>query len=340
MFAEEWRQEKIDRHLIAAQVRPFGISYLDDALVGIFPNDLILIGAKTGVGKTELATQIALNAAQLVRNVTFFALEADQWEIQRRIKYRALSQVFFKYYAASTNYRWPRYSEWMAKGLDAELDSWEQTIEQELNIKTSTLRVIYQNKSFTVKDFTDQIEEVAEETDLIILDHLHYFDFEEETEIAGLKRAIREIRRCALVLRKPVIVIAHLRKDDRNSKLFLPSIEDFHGHSDIVKIATNVLLLAPGEDLSHDGIRYPTYFYIAKSRRAAEVKPYVGLLGYDIKSNSYNDKYFLQKFSKFEAPKEITDRKLIPSWAKHAKISMPKTRIPMKELKGDVQDAD
>ncbi|HND85068.1 MAG TPA: DnaB-like helicase C-terminal domain-containing protein, partial [Pseudobdellovibrionaceae bacterium] len=38
---------------------PFGISFLDGALDGILPNDLILIGAATGAGKTTLATQLA-----------------------------------------------------------------------------------------------------------------------------------------------------------------------------------------------------------------------------------------------------------------------------------------
>jgi replicative DNA helicase len=55
----------------------FGVTYLDAALKGICPNDLILIGATSGAGKTELCAQIARINAKLGKRVNYIALEAE-----------------------------------------------------------------------------------------------------------------------------------------------------------------------------------------------------------------------------------------------------------------------
>ena len=60
----------------------FGIKYLDAALHGIKPNDLILIGASSGAGKTELCTHIAKTNAKLGKRVRYIALEAEKNEIE------------------------------------------------------------------------------------------------------------------------------------------------------------------------------------------------------------------------------------------------------------------
>ena len=53
MFINEtFAEERKDRALLAAKIKHFGISFLDDALRGVFPNDLILVCAKTGAGKS------------------------------------------------------------------------------------------------------------------------------------------------------------------------------------------------------------------------------------------------------------------------------------------------
>ncbi len=72
----------------AQSMIPFGVQYLDRALSGIFPNDLIIVGAATGAGKSELATTIAIHNAELGNRVAFFALEAHHGEIELRTKFK------------------------------------------------------------------------------------------------------------------------------------------------------------------------------------------------------------------------------------------------------------
>ena len=45
------------------KVIPYGITYLDKMLIGIQPDELVLIGAPSGGGKSECVNQIATNAA-------------------------------------------------------------------------------------------------------------------------------------------------------------------------------------------------------------------------------------------------------------------------------------
>jgi hypothetical protein len=327
MHATEWLEEKLDRHVLAGSIAPFGVSYLDDALHGILPNDLVLVGARTGRGKTELATTIAQAASSKSREVAFYALEADRWEIHRRLKYRKLAQLYHVHYAGTSGARpFPRYRDWLVQGFCSEWDAIEKVAEEELARDLSSLRLIYKDGPFTVEKFTGEFETVSKEVDLVIIDHLHYFDFG-PNESEGLKKAIHAIRDASIHRGKPVILLAHLRKSDRMSGKTLPDLDDFHGHSDIVKVATTVVLLAPAKHTTIGA--YPTYFHIAKARSAADTTPFVGVHGFDFKTNSYSEKYFIERASFVTDPEAIDDPGQIPTWAKRsigARASMPAPR--------------
>jgi replicative DNA helicase len=328
MIPQEWHEEKVSRHLLAAALIKFGIPYLDDALIGILPNDLIVVGARTGRGKTELATTIAYTASSQHRRVLFFALEADQWEIQRRMKYRKLAQFFQAHYAtmASEGFKFPRYREWLTQGASAEWEALEKEAEKEISRDTGDLKIVYKGESYTAQRFVADMNSVAQEYDLVIVDHLHYFDHDTANEYQGIKEAIHAIRNSAIYHGKPVILLAHLRKSDRGSMKSLPELDDFHGHSDIVKVATTVLLLSPvpPDKLPGDVGTYPTYFHIAKARTASEVTPFVAVCGFDQKNNSYSPRYYLERaqFSKDPEPLQYFE---IPKWAKNALPGMPTT---------------
>jgi len=330
MFEEEWSLEQTERYLLSTKTVHFGVSYLDDALGGILPNELMLIGARTGRGKTELATFIACQAAKEMKRVAFFALEADQWEIQRRLKYRKIVQAMKQHFPTLPV---PRFREWLMAGYDPDMHGVEKILEKELRLDTSELKVVYKNERYTAEHFVKEFEGMQNEYDLFIIDHLHYFDTDEKNESEGLKKAIHSIRNAAIYHGKPVILLAHLRKANLSSAKTLPDIDDFHGHSDIVKVSTTVLLLAPvpPEKIEGNLGSYPTYFHIAKCRTAGEVTPYAAIMGFDFANNKYSDDYFLQKTFLMKDPEPIESSGDIPKWAKHA--IKPKSNF-YKELNG------
>lgn len=58
---------------------------LDDKLLGMRPGEMYVIGARPGCGKTTLALQIALNAANAGVRTVFFSLEVQTSELSERL---------------------------------------------------------------------------------------------------------------------------------------------------------------------------------------------------------------------------------------------------------------
>ena len=64
---------------------PTGFSDLDKLLGGLKPGDLIVLAARTSVGKTSLALNIATNAAKADTTVAFFSLEMPSQQVVQRL---------------------------------------------------------------------------------------------------------------------------------------------------------------------------------------------------------------------------------------------------------------
>ena len=70
---------------------PSGLKDLDDRLGGLHKQDLIIIAGRPSMGKTALATNIAFNAAKIIRNreknssIIFFSLEMSSEQLSTRI---------------------------------------------------------------------------------------------------------------------------------------------------------------------------------------------------------------------------------------------------------------
>ena len=76
---------------------------------------------------------------------------------------------------------------------------------------------------------------------LVIIDHLHYIDFEEHSENVGVKRNVAKIRTLVNKYRVPTILISHLRKSFRGTDSIVPQIDELHGSSEISKQANHVI---------------------------------------------------------------------------------------------------
>ncbi len=64
---------------------PTGYDMLDDFSSGMMPGDLIYLGGRPGMGKTTLALNISLNAAQEGHKVLFFSLEMTRRRVMQKI---------------------------------------------------------------------------------------------------------------------------------------------------------------------------------------------------------------------------------------------------------------
>lgn len=319
LFKDRLLLERAERLKNATLPLQFGISYLDDALGGVFKNDLILIGAYSGIGKTELVTNIAMKNAGLGKRVHFFALEAEQMEIERRIKYKMLSEMFYKTLRSKYQHIQFDFSEWYAGKLDKIIGDYEPEIEKLLLDLYPTLSTIYRDGGdYTVEKFEKQFLAIQDQTDLVIIDHLHYFDSEDPNENRALRNIIKKLRDTALLIGKPIILVAHVRKRERKIKQLVPELEDFHGTSDIGKIATRAITIGQSKELSLDKTKVVTYFKIVKNRLASNRTRFVAITNFDISNNMYDKKYLLGT----EEPDGefiLADKNDVPFWAINSK---------------------
>lgn len=289
----------------------FGLDYLDESLSGISPNDLILLGAQTGRGKTQLATYIASEAAKQGKRVFFFALEAAKYEIEQRLIYAHMTNPTITV------------GEYMRGETSPEVSSGEAEAVKKLS-EQKTLWIFYKSKEFSVRELERYLLSLQDEADLVILDHFHFIDYDaDKTEIGEHKRAVKKIRELALELGKPILLLAHLNKSFGKSQSGFAGLYDFYGTGDLVNIATKVVTLSPfvPEELCLQKNATETYtsFFIPKFRADGSVTNYLAIKKFSCLSGSYSPGYCLYDIH----AKAVVSMAGAPRWAKSLRELKP-----------------
>lgn len=329
LTAEDRNAAELGRYL------PFGVKFLDDAMLGISKGDLVLIGGRSGGGKTELATHIAMTNALQGKRVYFFALEAERNEIADRIKYKLLANCYFseKHSRRTTI----AYDRWKAGLLAREFEPYVPIVNEALRT-LSNLYVRYGEESYTIEEYDRDMLEIKNHADLIIIDHLHYFDLDEAQANAELKAIMKRIKFLALQYQTPVVLVAHIRKQDKRFASLVPDQEDFHGSSDVIKIATKAVTIASAygrknyqagaavdgketvEEIKLPANQFASYVRIVKNRRNGSVCTPTALVSYSPETNSYGAGYILgdERMDKAGYCFMAREPSEIPSWAEGA----------------------
>jgi replicative DNA helicase len=309
--------EEAQRIADGAKMLQYGVPFLDSVLCGILSNDLIMVGARTGAGKTELAKIVAMNNAKAGKRVSFFALEGEDKEIERRIKFPYLVD----YYSSDNSI--PNagfgYAEWRLGRYKDSLDTpeYKARADAEFLRNYSTLKTYYRVRGdFGINDLDREVMKVHKDSDLIILDHLHFVDLDGKDENREQKKLVTRLRQLALELGVPILCIAHLKKGA--SKNLVPELDDFMGSSDISKIATTCITLAPCHEFNTSDPRVrgsATFMRIAKFRLDGTRTPFVGIGFYDKSIGAYRQEYCIGKLN-YAENKWIPARDYMPYWAK------------------------
>jgi replicative DNA helicase len=317
--------EEKERYAETNKVLPYGISFLDDALGGIFPKDLIMIGARSGAGKTDLAKAIARYNAERGKEIYCFFLEAENKEIERRIKYQMLAD---RYYASFGDERPPgikriSYKLWRLGKLKEELDvPFGKDADEEIREKLKTMHTFYRAKNtFGIREMEREILKVQEKADLIILDHLHYVDLEGDDENREMTRLVSKLNDISLARSKPIIVVAHINKAGGNT--LVPGMNDFHGSSNITKMARTGIMLAPCNNsvisLDPKSRGYGTYMRVVKCRLDGSVLANTAVSFFSTENNTYAENYAIGHLN-FPGTKWSLDNER-PYWAERGTVT-------------------
>lgn len=320
-FKDNCKKEILSRKEIKEKAVSFGIGYLDRVFIGLNPGDILLVGAKTGQGKTAIVTNLALNIARQNKKVSIFALEARENELEQRLKYAAYTRAYFA--DSKRMFSELRFPEWLAGRLDLVFAKYEEQVEAEMQ-KINNLSVLYRTSTdFNLETFEKTFLALENETDVFIIDHLHYFDIEGANENKEFTDITKKIRDLALLHGKAVILVAHVRKKTNfMDRSILPTIDDFHGSSNISKIATKAVMMSAYEpgDIPEEQ-KYGVLIHAAKFREDGAATRYHALTWYQ-RDGTYSDQFQLgrivenskTKVQSFEAMED--DKK--PYWARGA----------------------
>lgn len=207
---------------------PCGISDLDRMISGLNKSDLIILGARPGVGKTSLALNIARNVAVTAgRKVCFFSLEMSRDQLAQRML------------SAESGVR----SDKLRTG---ELDNneWTRlTAAGELLSKTQIF--IDETSTITVPQMKAKLLRLKD-VDLVIVDYLQLMNSAKRTEnrVTEVSDITRNLKIMAKELHVPVLVCAQLsRGTEIRGKSHRPTLSDLRESGSIEQDADIVLFL-------------------------------------------------------------------------------------------------
>jgi archaellum biogenesis ATPase FlaH len=223
----------------------YHIPWINDVLGAIFPTDLIVVGADSGQGKSEVVLNLAYHNALRGKKILYYQLEMDNAEIIHRRRISRMNQLLGDRYIRNKDY-------YLNNMTDDQKKAFTIAVREENSISDKIM--IYNGDGLNLNKFLETFKAYGYKSDLVVVDHLHYFSMNSENqsqEIGLIMREIKKLTRSGT----PIVLVSHLVKRNKNNE---PDQNDFFGSSNIGKEATACIMLARNEQ--------DTTIYIKKSR--------------------------------------------------------------------------
>jgi replicative DNA helicase len=223
---------------------------LNQIIGGFEPGQMTCIGARPSMGKTVLACQIAVRAAELGKNAMIFSLEMSNV---------SLIQRFVAALAGIPHYR----------VRDGRMDEEEKLKAREALLHLSEIQPLYMAElSFTVPAIRAQLSKLARKrkVDLVVIDYLQMIS---TTSNRNRVEQITEISRGVKLLAKQfdcaVVVTSQLSRESEKENRE-PRLSDLRDSGSIEQDSDLVIFphRAPGQDPEDQHVR--TELIVAKQR--------------------------------------------------------------------------
>ncbi len=207
---------------------PTGFSELDKLTTGLNRSDLIIIGARPGMGKTAFALNIARNVAvQSGKTVCFFSLEMSRDQLaQRVLSSEAMIESGKLRTADLSNDEWLRLSQAGERFKDVQM-------------------YIDETSGITVPEMKAKLRRMKN-VDLVIIDYLGLMQSAKRTEnrVQEVSEITRSLKIMAKELQVPVVCCAQLsRGTEVKGKSHKPALSDLRESGSIEQDADIVLFM-------------------------------------------------------------------------------------------------
>ncbi len=206
---------------------PTGIGDLDRVITGLNKSDLIILGARPGMGKTSFALNIARNVALKGKTVCFFSLEMTRDQIAQRLLSNEAS-------IDSTKLRTGQLSQ----------DEWTRLGNAGQHLSGVNI-YLDESSNITVPEMKAKLRRMKN-VDLVIIDYLGLMQSAKRTEnrVQEVSDITRNLKIMAKDLKVPVLACAQLsRGTETKGKSHRPALSDLRESGSIEQDADIVLFL-------------------------------------------------------------------------------------------------
>lgn len=243
---------------------PTGFSGLDSVLVGMGKSDLILVGARPGMGKTSFALNVGANVAkQSGKVVCVFSLEMSKEQlVSRMLSSEALIE-----------------SNTMRSGMLSPED-WDK-LAQASSVLSETEIYIDDTSNITVTGMKAKLRRVKN-LGLVIVDYLGLMQSDRriENRVQEIADISRNLKVMAKELMVPIICCAQLSRGPESRTDKRPMLSDLRDSGAIEQDADVVLFLYRDEYYNDDPEKQNTAeIIVAKNRHGGTGKVNVGWFG-------------------------------------------------------------
>ncbi len=215
---------------------PSGIGELDKMITGLNKSDLIILGARPGMGKTSFALNIARNVAvNAGKTVCFFSLEMTRDQLAQRM---LSSEAAIK-------------SEKLRTG-DLAPEEWTRLTQAGENLSKAEI-FFDETSNITVPEMKAKLLRMKR-VDLVVIDYLGLMHSPRHTDnrVQEISEITRSLKVMAKDLKIPVIACAQLsRGTEAKGKSHKPALSDLRDSGSIEQDADIVLFLY--RDAYYDG---------------------------------------------------------------------------------------
>ncbi len=242
-----------------------GFSGLDRVLVGLGKSDLILIGARPGMGKTSFAMNIAVSVAQRTKQaVCVFSLEMSGEQLASRV----LSSE-----ALIDSYK-------MRSGELSDPEDWEKLAHASARLSECDIYVD-DTTGITVTGMKAKLRRVRN-LGLVVIDYLQLMQSDRriDNRVQEVAEISRNLKLLAKELKVPVITCAQLSRGPESRTDKTPMLSDLRDSGAIEQDADVVMFLYRDDYYKDDPDKPNTAsVIIAKNRHGSTGKVEMGWLG-------------------------------------------------------------
>jgi replicative DNA helicase len=223
---------------------------LDRITAGFHPEELTLIAARPGVGKTAFALQILIKLAQKGNNCLFVSREMSDTQIGKRIL-SSLSEVD---------------GQKMRLCKSLETKDWQKI--EIARVNAETLPIEINDKLSTVQEIRAYCRELKNNTglDILILDYLQLCKSMKKTEnrrqeVEDISRQLKEM---SLEFGIPVIALSQLSRESKNADE--PELHHLRESGSLEQDADNVIFLHVPEGTNEQAEFFEIKVIVSKQR--------------------------------------------------------------------------